>query len=357
MQRRKSDAPLPISPKSILFIELTRLGDVVTMLPAIRSFREAYPGAALAVAVQDQYAGLLNCFPSADAVYPLSGTQTIYGLLRASFRIPRGVDLICSMSPGIRNSYLTLAAPARWKIGYLTSSDSLTPFLDEAEIGAMGIGIRPVPPYSRESITRRPEKILDALGIPAIPGVPGLLWNIPEAMKAGARLKACGEPPYIVLHPFALWRYREWSVEKYLSMADALGNGHTVVIAGTTRELARAELPSLLPAHVRTFDASDLAEYLGLLVQSSLFIGSDSGPLHLAASAGIPCIGLFGPATPEFTAPRYGHCTAIYHAVECSPCRQDACIHPERPCMSLIGMEEVAAAAQKMLRREPALTR
>ena len=68
-QSLRRNASLPIAPKSMLFVETTRLGNVVTMLPAMQSFKDAFPGADISVAVEEQYAKLFNFLPWVKKVY------------------------------------------------------------------------------------------------------------------------------------------------------------------------------------------------------------------------------------------------------------------------------------------------
>ncbi|HEX7715229.1 MAG TPA: glycosyltransferase family 9 protein [Bacillota bacterium] len=112
--------------------------------------------------------------------------------------------------------------------------------------------------------------------------------------------------------------------------------------------------------------ALDLVGYLKLeetavlLQRSRLFIGNDSGPLHLAAALQVPTIGLFGPTNPQqfypYQSPRH---TYIYKAVSCSPCfkfRGSIWQHLPRCtrsyCMEAIAPEEVAREAVRRL-KEP----
>lgn len=86
-----------------------------------------------------------------------------------------------------------------------------------------------------------------------------------------------------------------------------------------------------------------------MIQRADLFIGNDSGPLHLAALLGVPVVGLFGPATPEHTAPYAARGVFVYRKVPCSPCSQTLCTMPANSCMNRITVEEVYDAASGLL--------
>jgi heptosyltransferase-2 len=83
----------------------------------------------------------------------------------------------------------------------------------------------------------------------------------------------------------------------------------------------------------------------------SVFIGNDSGAMHVAAAAGLPVIGIFGPTDPEGTAPVTPQFTLMREVVSCSPCFLRRCPVDHR-CMTRITVDSVFSAAQQ-LRQAP----
>ena len=92
-----------------------------------------------------------------------------------------------------------------------------------------------------------------------------------------------------------------------------------------------------------------IRELAALLSRASIYIGNDSGPLHLAALSGVTCIGLFGPAPPVVFYPVGKITEVIHHVLECNPCDQIHCMHPEWPCIQRITVEEVKQKVEEML--------
>jgi ADP-heptose:LPS heptosyltransferase len=109
----------------------------------------------------------------------------------------------------------------------------------------------------------------------------------------------------------------------------------------------------LLPHTLNCAGLLTLDEFIALVERSSLFLTSDSGPMHIAASVGTPVVALFGPESPHFYGP-LGHSHVIYKGIACSPClniyNAKLFVCPFRArCMSEIPVHEVVAAARRLL--------
>jgi ADP-heptose:LPS heptosyltransferase len=90
-----------------------------------------------------------------------------------------------------------------------------------------------------------------------------------------------------------------------------------------------------------------LGVLMRLLGRASVFIGSDSGPMHLASLAGRPIVAIFGPTDPIENAPFPGLPVRLVRAdVGCNPCREGC---PTRSCMAAVGAAEVLAAARELI--------
>ena len=154
----------------------------------------------------------------------------------------------------------------------------------------------------------------------------------------------------IVLHALKNDEGREWPVENYIKLMENIGKNYEVLFvligSGADRKNTRS-IQDKMGDQVMVMLDEDIKKIAALLELSDLFIGCDSGPLHLAAAVGCQTIGMFGPAPPHLTAPTA--CTrSIYKQVECSPCKQNGC--ERRPsCMELISPWEVARIAEEIL--------
>ena len=93
---------------------------------------------------------------------------------------------------------------------------------------------------------------------------------------------------------------------------------------------------------------TDLLRLVALLGRARLFIGCDTGPMHLAVARGAPAIALFGPADPRRTGP-FGGETVVRVPPPCAPCNRRHCNQPRHACMEDITVEQVLEAARRRL--------
>ena len=349
----------PSTIRSIGCVELSRLGDVLIILPMIQALRKMFPNAAISVVVQKPYAGLFDFVPAVDKVYAFDRTNSPAGFLRARKTLSKQpFDLLFSMSPSLRNALLTLSTPSVGAIGYFTASDSTTPFLHRTPIQSIGMKIESAE-YHMDNIYERAGNICDAMQIPR---EVNMTWKIGKE-SVGKTTRILNEQgytvtrPLVVIHPFAGWSYRQWPLKRFIALADTLAREYNgfVVFIGTEAEFSMNERVFKPEGKDRLIiiETSDVKDLVGVISQAHLFIGNDSGPLHLANLLGIQTIGLFGPASPQLTGNQGNNAAHIYHHVECSPCNQERCLHPDNPCMDQISQEEIMQIVRQYLDKRP----
>jgi ADP-heptose:LPS heptosyltransferase len=190
--------------------------------------------------------------------------------------------------------------------------------------------------------------------------------------RVDARLAASGvtgDNRLIVLHVSAGNPFRRWPLQAFTEVAAALAAAdprNRVVLtsgpseSGAADQVAAAAADRAEGAAARVLRCGEftLAELRALVGRAALFIGGDSGPLHLASTTTTPIVGIFGPTLPERSAPwratRY-----IFEAVEpvplaCRPCDQRACAPGDFRCLTGTPPQRVTAAALRALERSPA---
>ncbi|HSP07701.1 MAG TPA: glycosyltransferase family 9 protein [Acidobacteriota bacterium] len=153
---------------------------------------------------------------------------------------------------------------------------------------------------------------------------------------------------FVIIHPGASKRERAWNLDRFVQVAEALTH-----IGKQVMFVSGEELPAFpYPAAIRP----SLYEFAGLLKECALFIGNDSGPLHLAQQCGAPVVGIYGPGDPNVTGPRPATPSrVIYHSFPCSPCRQrffrecDPAPTGKPFCIETIATQEVFRAALELL--------
>jgi heptosyltransferase-2 len=123
-----------------------------------------------------------------------------------------------------------------------------------------------------------------------------------------------------------------------------------VVLIGTAGEAAvnGAIAARLQRPAIDLTGKTAIAELPGVLSQCHLFIGNDSGVMHVAAAVGLPVVGIFGPTDPLGTAPMTSRRAIVQEKPYCSPCFLRRCPTDHR-CMTRIAPEMVEAAARPLL--------
>ena len=345
----------PLLVKTISVVELTRLGDVMIILPFLDRLGQLFPNARVRVFVGQDYASLLNSLETRFECIGIPNPSTFRGLaLAVRYARDTPTDIAISMSPPRRNALVTLASRSHFKLGYLSHVNSLTPFLDSTRVESFGFVLPARVTYGRENIYQRSAKILLGLGVTPGPDE----WRAkmkPEIYSAvRTRLVRDGRMPrrkHVLLHPFSGWEYRNWPLDNFLALAERINAqlGHDVVMSVGYKDLRRIRklLEGRSPGTMIL--TSDLVETAVLTKDAQLVIGNDSGPLHLAAALNTRVVGLFGPAPSELTAPRASSNTYLYRKVDCSPCDQRICIRPDHSCMTLLGIDEVFVAVTRAL--------
>ena len=336
--------------KRILVVELTKLGDLVSCLPLFPVLREAFPGASISVFVQSQHASLFSLVPEVDEVLTSASSQRLGSIVRIVRRVRRErFDLIVSASPAVRHALVVLLSAARYRLGYLDYTRAMAFHLQSHRIRALGFRLRARGSQPILNITERVAHLCMSLEIGSPERTPVFGFLRRGSARESEIVAALGlrdGAPYIVIHPFAGWSYKTWAPENFQALVDRILDAYPDQILIIGAENDRIRLGPLVEAfarHSRVVFAVGLPldKLAAVIAGASLFIGGDSGPLHLAAAVSTPSVGLFGPGPPELTGPPVTENRYVYRKLDCSPCNQEECVRPWAPCMSLITVDEV----------------
>lgn len=338
---------------SILIIKLSSVGDVVQATPVVRHLKQV-TGARIVWLVDEGIAPLLEGHPDVDELicFPRNPFLPRGGLvpdfLPKLKRVARQLrrrefDLAIDLQGRGRTYALLQLARARRKIGR-----GRFPFLEEKVPRRRSLECHAVESYFEAS---------DLLGYPRPidprPVLPEAVEDIPKIERV-LRQQRVGER-FVCLLPATTWPSRHWPTTCWARVADWLtGEGYDVLLLGTEREAALgAEIARNLRQPQRLFpffgsgaprgdaESFGLRELIPLFRRSSLVVGSDTGPAHIAAAAGVPIVALFGPTDPALTAPRPAERVTAITAPECHHCHRYRCV---RRCLSRIRPETVIAA-------------
>ncbi len=143
-----------------------------------------------------------------------------------------------------------------------------------------------------------------------------------------------------------------WLPERFAEVANRLmsESGAEIILFGTAGETAvsNAIVAGMKRKPIDLTGKTAIAELPALLSQCQLFIGNDSGAMHVASAVGLPVVAIFGPTDPFGTAPVTPKCTIVQEKPYCSPCFLRRCPTDHR-CMTRVSAESVTAAARVWL--------
>ncbi len=352
----------------MLLIRLRLIGDVVLSTPVIRALRRTYPDAQLTYLVERDAAAVVAGSPHLDEVLIVErsrGLRRVLADLRLAWQLRRRrFDVVIDMHGGPRSSWLTLATGAPQRIGYEMPGRH---WIYTRRVA------RPRELRPRHSVLNqwdllegldgwpgdRPSPVADAVEMP--------LDQAADA-RIAARIAAFDIPAdgqIIVVHVSANNPFRRWPEPAFMALVAGLARGHAarrIVLssgpsdrhaAGRIAAGARALLGDAVASRVLDFGEFDLTELRALIGRSRLFVGGDTGPLHVAATTGTPVVAIYGPTLPvrstPWRDPEYVTASVEVPGLPCRPCDQRVCEPGDFRCLTTLRPEDVLAAAERAL--------
>jgi ADP-heptose:LPS heptosyltransferase len=344
-------------------IRLREVGDVIFTTPAVHALREHFPDAHITYIVEPPAADVVRSNPHIDEllVAPRQHLLSEIGFGRR-LRAAR-YDLAIDFHGGPRASLLTWLSGARVRVGYQVAGRA---WMYTRRVA------RPRELRPRHAVQNQWD-LLTTLGIA---GPDAARWPVEMPVDPGAsaamadRLARAGvglTDRLVVVHVSAGNPFRRWPQRAFAALVASLASrdpGLRVIVtsgpsereaAGRVVAAARARLAATERERVLTIGESSLAELRGLLDRAALYIGGDSGPLHIAATSAIPIVALYGPTLPVRSAP-WRNRSLVTESVEitdlaCRPCDQRVCTPGDFRCLTRISPEDVIAAAERALTR------
>ncbi len=340
--------------RKILVIKLRYLGDVLLATSVVRLLRERRPDAVLTMAVSEGTEEVLRGNPDLDEVLVVrrGGLAAQWAFIRDVHG--RRFDTVIDLTDGDRAAVLTRLSGAPVRVG----------FNDEHRWrGLLYTHVAQPQPGVRHRIEHDLET-LRPLGIePAMR--PAVLRTSPDEDAAADRLlRSVGIAPQggplVALQPGARYWFKAWPAERFAALADRLAEAHgcRVAIGGNDgeRPVGEAILRQAKSAPALLMGRTSLRHYAAVLKRCALFVGNDNGPMHMAATLGVPTVGLFGPSNPAEWGPRGPYVKTLYKGLDCRRCFHPTCTRGAESCMNRITVDEVFAAAAEMLTAKGAAT-
>jgi len=346
------------TPQSLLIVRLGSMGDIIHTLPAVTALRQAFPKVSLGWAIEERWAELL-CTLSEPRSGPRSARRPLVDRIhtvntkawrRSMFSTQTWEQIAAGLSELRAQRYevavdfqgaVRSAIVSRWSgvhvvYGFAQPRENVATMFYTRQLISVGGHVVEQNLSLAEAVARQP------LAMPKI--------EFPHDQAAEKqcqnRLKGVGD--FALLNPGAGWGAKQWPAERYGEVARRLAEDgvKSLINFGPGEEPLMRTVESTSKG-AATGIVSSLTELVALTRRACLFIGGDTGPMHLAAALGVPVVAIFGPTNPVRNGPFWTCSIVLLSPV--SPTTHSRRAEPDLGMLE-ISTDEVVAAARKLLR-------
>jgi lipopolysaccharide heptosyltransferase I len=342
------------SPRRILIIKLGSIGDVVHTLPALADLKRSFPDAEIDWLVESKARVILTGNPWLHNVVEIDthkwrrswSFQTLAEMRRiASSLRRRRYDVALDFQGLWKSAFLGKVSGAGKLIGFdrtTLKEPGCRMFYDEQ--------IKPAPAVRH--VIDIYKELLRSIGVTLAPHRFHLSVPREDEQFISQQLSSRQIGDFVILNPGGGWETKNWAPENYALLHDKLRQEtdlQSILTWGPGEEpLVEKVLRACVTAPPVTFPTS-LYQLIALLKRSQLFVGGDTGPLHLAAACGTPIVGIFGPTDPLRNGPFSPEDIVVSHQVPCGPCYKRTCPIYNKECLRLVQVDEVFEAVLRRL--------
>ncbi|MGC1450618.1 MAG: glycosyltransferase family 9 protein [Candidatus Sulfotelmatobacter sp.] len=302
----------------LLIVRLSAMGDVIHTLPAAQALREAFPQAMIGWVIEERWAELL-CAPGAprrgprsakrplaDWVHPVSLTgwrKALFSIatLQQIAKVWNDVrsaryDVAVDLQGAIRSAVLARWSGARVVYGAAEPRESPASLWYTRRTVAHGVHVIEQNLSVAETVAQRNLKV-HRVEFP---------HDVEAERRIERRLSEEGADEFAILNPGAGWGAKRWPAERYGRVARVLAEDgvHAILNYGPGEEDLVREVETASEGSARPMKCS-ITELIALTRRARVFIGGDTGPMHLAAALHVPVVAIFGPTLPARNGP-YG---------------------------------------------------
>jgi len=348
--------------KRILIIRLSAIGDVVRALPSFALIRERFPNAEISWVVEENAYDILGgmseideiiLFPRKRLTQKAKNPLTFFGAIVEFVRFLKGVknkdfDIALDYHGILKSGIISYFSGAPIRLGFAKGfSKEMNHLFNNRKIDL------PVPKLSR--IARNLLLTEELTGRGNLPET--YIETTEEDKRAVDDIETeylSVKRPRVIVHPGTSPKtiYKRWGADRFAAVSDILISelDADVIITYGPGEKDTANDVKKAMKHDATIlkRPLKLRELAELYRRSDVYIGGDTGPMHIASFVGTPVVAIFGPTDPIENEPyEKTPFVMIRKPVDCSPCRKRDCV--KGVCFDDISPREVADAAVKLL--------
>jgi len=335
-----------------LVIRLSSIGDIVHALPAVAALGQSFPKAEIHWLIEKRYASLLAGNPYVHRIIPLDTLSwrgslppaSIVEEMARTLRGLRGGDYAAAVDfQGLwKSAVIALVSGAKERVGLAEH------WLREPSAGVL---------YTeRVSAAGRQHVVEEGLALVEYLGARVGHWQFPLPHTAEADQYVDGQlarleaRDFMLINPGGGWKAKRWAPENYALLLRHLESWFSgkILLTGSPEEneLISGILDSAGTERAVYFPSS-VVQFIALARRAKLFLGGDTGPLHLAAAVGTPLVAIHGPTDPARNGPFNKADIALYNHAPVNHTRRD----PNATYIEGISVESVRAAIEARLAR------
>ncbi len=341
--------------KRILIVKPSSLGDVVHTLPIVHAIKRTYPSCYIGWIVQKSFSAILESDPAVDEIIPISIPSTSDPLaergafMRAAVATVRTVsrlrklfrenpyDIVIDLHASFRSGLLGMTNPYGLRIGFADAKELNTFFQNHRLV------TNPNKPHAVD------KNLVFARHLECMPQPEDFRMVVAPLARERVRKfltdNGVGEGDRVIYaNPAARWSTKMWTMDAWARLTDLFISklDSAVVLSGGPgdvpyiRSIAKRaqEFPIIAAGKL------GLAEAVALIEAANVYVGVDSGPMHIAAFVDTPVVALFGPTDPAKVGPYgRGHKVIRQYDLDCLACRKRSC--DNRRCLEDITPEKV----------------
>jgi ADP-heptose:LPS heptosyltransferase len=337
----------PSESPRVLICRMSAIGDTVLTLPVACAIRKRYPKAYIAWAVERTASPMVLGHSCVDEVIVLErgwfSSPRQWWKLRSRLR-PLKIDVAIDCQSMTKTALAAWLSDAKLRIGCRGQHGrELSPIFNNHRI-------EPCSPH----VTDRSLELLTPLDIQPGPAEFKAPIDASAAAAVQSYLHEIGlGRGFALINPGATWNSKLWVMERFGKVAKYLGQEHalpSLVVWGGEHEHDWAlEIVAHSGGYAKLARATSLHELMAICRAARIFIGSDTGPLHMAVATGTPCVGLYGATRPEDCGPYGPHNIALQVQYQDGGRKERR--RADNTAMQLIQAERVCDACDELLAR------
>jgi heptosyltransferase II len=330
--------------RPILIVPYMWIGDFVRGHTVVRVLKQRWPNRPVDLLVTSLCAPLVDYMPDVRA-------GIVWDLPRGRLALARQWGLAAQLSE--RGYGTVLVLPRTWKAALapaLAGIPERVGFVGEARFGLLNRwrwGEKALPRFiDKNAALALPD------GAPLPPEWPVPQLRVPaEEIARWRQANGLGTAPAVALGPGSVGASKRWGYYPEAARLLAEQDLEVWVVGGPGEKAMATEIVAAGGPRVRDLTGTDLRNGILAVAAAKVAISNDSGLMHIAAAAGTPTMGIFGPTSPYLWAPLNGLAATVLTKTQlsCQPCQRTVCTMNDHRCMRDIPASGVVATVTRVM--------